>query len=80
MLRTGALLWCLALAWATSASAQQGPQTDRRVAELVQSGKLRIGVFPSFQYSKDQATGQPRGLAIRAGSGNLDRRIGGVSA
>jgi polar amino acid transport system substrate-binding protein len=64
MLRTGALLWCLAFAWATSASAQQGPQTDRRVAELVQSGKLRIGVFPSFQYSKDQATGQPRGLAI----------------
>jgi polar amino acid transport system substrate-binding protein len=29
------------------------------------AGKLRIGVFPSFQYSKDSATGEPRGLAIR---------------
>jgi polar amino acid transport system substrate-binding protein len=36
---------------------------DPRVADLVQSGKVRIGVFPSFQYSKD-AAGQPRGLAI----------------
>jgi polar amino acid transport system substrate-binding protein len=37
---------------------------DARVADLVQAGKVRIGVFPSFQYSKDSATGQPRGLAI----------------
>jgi polar amino acid transport system substrate-binding protein len=37
---------------------------DPRVADLVQAGKVRIGVFPSFQYSKDSATGQPRGLAI----------------
>src|SRR4051812_43390253 len=65
MLRTGVILLCgLPFAWAMSASAQQGGQTDHRVADLVQSGKLRIGVFPSFQYSKDQATGQPRGLAI----------------
>jgi hypothetical protein len=36
---------------------------DPRVADLVQAGKVRIGVFPSFQYSKT-ATGQPQGLAI----------------
>ena len=33
------------------------PQTqfsvDPRVADIVQSGKIRIGVFPSFKYSKD---------------------------
>jgi polar amino acid transport system substrate-binding protein len=29
------------------------------------AGTLRVGVFPSFQYSKDSATGEPRGLAIR---------------
>jgi hypothetical protein len=37
---------------------------DPRIADLVHAGKLRIGVFPSFQYSKDSATGQRRGLAI----------------
>jgi ABC-type amino acid transport substrate-binding protein len=36
--------------------------TDPRVADLVKAGKIRIGVFPSFQYST--ATGQPQGLAI----------------
>ncbi len=36
---------------------------DPRVADLVKAGKVRIGVFPSFQYSKT-ATGQPQGLAI----------------
>jgi polar amino acid transport system substrate-binding protein len=40
------------------------PQTaDPRVADIIQSGKVRIGVFPSFQYSKD-ANGMPRGLAL----------------
>lgn len=34
---------------------------DPRVADLVQAGKVRIGVLPSFQYSKT-ATGQPPGL------------------
>jgi polar amino acid transport system substrate-binding protein len=32
------------------------------MADIVQAGKLRIGVFPSFQFSRD-ATGKPRGLA-----------------
>lgn len=42
----------------------QAQQPDSRVADLVHAGAIRIGVFPSFQYSKDSATGQPRGLAI----------------
>jgi polar amino acid transport system substrate-binding protein len=51
------------IAWAVPAHAQHS-QPDPRVADLVTVGKLRVGVFPSFQYSKDSATGQPRGLAI----------------
>jgi polar amino acid transport system substrate-binding protein len=51
------------IVWALPAHAQQLP-ADQRVADLVTAGKLRIGVFPSFQYSKDSATGQPRGVAI----------------
>lgn len=59
-----AMLCYLAIAGGQSAYAQQGAQTDRRVADLVQSGKLRIGVFPSFQYSKDVTTSKPKGLAL----------------
>jgi polar amino acid transport system substrate-binding protein len=51
------------IAWAVPAHAQHS-QPDPRVADLVTVDKLRVGVFPSFQYSKDSATGQPRGLAI----------------
>ena len=36
---------------------------DPRVDDLMRAGRIRIGVFPSFQYAKDSA-GQPRGLAI----------------
>src|SRR5579871_396562 len=36
---------------------------DPRVEDLVRAGRIRIGVFPSFQYAKDSA-GQPHGLAI----------------
>src|SRR5689334_23179928 len=49
-------------------------QPDQRVADLVRAGRVRIGVFPSFQYSKDSVTGEPRGLAIgiaRAFAGRL---------
>jgi hypothetical protein len=37
-------------------------QPDPRVADLVTSGKIRMGVFPSFQYAKTPA-GEPQGLA-----------------
>jgi hypothetical protein len=49
-----------AIAWAIPASAQQ---PDQRVADLVTAGKIRMGVFPSFQYSKGP-NGEARGLAI----------------
>lgn len=39
-------------------------RADSQIADLARVGAIRIGVFPSFQYSKDTATGQPRGLAI----------------
>ena len=56
------------------------PQTqfsvDPRVADIVQSGKIRIGVFPSFKYSKDagdKAQGLALGIAnaLAAEMGNL---------
>ena len=47
---------------------------DPRVADLVQAKKVRIGVFPSFQYSKT-ATGQPQGLAVGI-SRALSSRLG----
>jgi polar amino acid transport system substrate-binding protein len=37
-------------------------QPDPRVADLVTAGKIRMGVFPSFQYAKTPA-GEPQGLA-----------------
>jgi polar amino acid transport system substrate-binding protein len=46
-----------------SASSQTQSSPDPRVSDIVQSGKFRIGVFPSFQYSKD-ASGKPQGLAL----------------
>lgn len=44
------------LACLQSAAAQQ---TDPRVADLVQSGILRVGIFPP-QYLKDETTGEPK--------------------
>jgi len=47
-----------------AAYAQQRTQVDQRVADLAHAGKIRIGVFPSTQYSEDSKTGEPKGLAI----------------
>ncbi|MBX9825450.1 MAG: transporter substrate-binding domain-containing protein [Xanthobacteraceae bacterium] len=52
------LLACLALALANPS----GAAADPRIADVVKIGKLRIGVFPSFQFSRD-AAGRSRGLA-----------------
>ena len=58
-------LFCgAAIAWTLPTDAQQAGQADQRVADLVRAGKIRIGVFPSFQYSKDLVTGEQRGIAI----------------
>jgi polar amino acid transport system substrate-binding protein len=37
---------------------------DLRVVDLVRAGKVRVGLFPSFVYTKDPTTGQLRGLGI----------------
>jgi len=58
------LLCCGIGAWQMAAYAQQRTQVDQRVADLAHAGKIRIGVFPSTQYSEDSKTGEPKGLAI----------------
>lgn len=40
------------------------PADDPRVADIARSGVLRLGLFPSFFYRKDAATGEPRGVGI----------------
>jgi polar amino acid transport system substrate-binding protein len=37
---------------------------DPRLMELVRADRISIGVFPSFQYSRNPVTGQPQGLAL----------------
>jgi polar amino acid transport system substrate-binding protein len=60
-----AALFCrAAVLWMVPAEAQEPAQVDRRVEDLVRAGRIRIGVFPSFQYSKDVVTSEPRGLAM----------------
>ena len=46
-----------------SAYSQTQSSPDPRAADIVQSGQLRIGVFPSFQYSKNES-GKAQGLAL----------------
>lgn len=70
-----ALLCCCLVTWMLPAHAQPPEQPDPRIADLVYAGKLRIGVFPSFQYARDSATGRPRGLAIGIANA-LASRIG----
>jgi polar amino acid transport system substrate-binding protein len=41
----------------------QAQSTDPRIGDLAAAGKIRMGVFPSFQYSNGPG-GEPRGLAI----------------
>ena len=47
---------------ASDSKAQQAP--DPRIADIAHSGKIRIGVFPATQYSKDPKTGEQKGLAL----------------
>ena len=37
---------------------------DPRVADSVRAGKVRVGLFASFVYSKNPATGELRGVGI----------------
>ena len=60
MTRHAVVMFCVVFAWMVPAQAQN---TDPRVGDLAAAGKIRMGVFPSFQYSKGPG-GEPRGLAI----------------
>src|SRR5262249_19317286 len=53
------VLFAIFLPATSPAAAQQA--SDPRVADLVQAGKIRIGLF-STQFSKDPASGQLRGV------------------
>jgi polar amino acid transport system substrate-binding protein len=48
---------------------------DNRIADLAENGRVRIGVFPSFQYGKNPITGEPVGLALEIASA-LASRLG----
>jgi len=37
---------------------------DQRVEDLVQAGRVRVALFPSFLYTKDPVTGELRGVGI----------------
>lgn len=51
------------------------PAADPRVADLVRAGRLRAGVFPSFLFARDGATGEPTGLAVML-AGELAAALG----
>jgi polar amino acid transport system substrate-binding protein len=65
------LLLAVAFTAALAGLAEAQQVRDPRVADVVQAGKIRIGVFPSTQYSKDSTTGLAldisRALAARVG-------------
>lgn len=56
------LLMGVLTGWEVAAHAQPAAQADPRVAHV--ADKIRIGVFPSTQYSKDTKTGERKGLAL----------------
>jgi polar amino acid transport system substrate-binding protein len=64
------LFACLALAFTNP----DPTAAESRMTDIVQVGKLRIGVFPSFQFSRDGA-GKPRGLALDIATA-LSKRLG----
>jgi polar amino acid transport system substrate-binding protein len=69
------LLLAIALAAGLASMAEAQQKSDPRVADLVQAGKVRVGLFPSFVYTKNPATGELRGLAIEIAHA-LAARIG----
>jgi polar amino acid transport system substrate-binding protein len=47
--------------WRTGSAKTQERTSDPRVADLMQAGKIRVGLFPP-QYTKDAATGELKGV------------------
>jgi hypothetical protein len=52
--------------------AEAQPVSDARVADLVQAGKIRVGVH-SVMYTKDPQTGEPKGASVGAPAKPIDR-------
>jgi polar amino acid transport system substrate-binding protein len=50
------------LGGATAAKPQQ--TADPRISDFVRAGKVRVGLFPSFFYTKNPATGELQGVGI----------------
>lgn len=48
---------------------------DPRIADLVRAGKVRVGLFPSFFYTKGSETGELQGVGIELAHG-LAARLG----
>jgi len=71
------LIATFAAMWASTAGAQQSP--DPRVADLVQTGKVRVGVH-SLMYTNDPQTGALRGastgIILLDLAGTLGARMG----
>src|SRR4051812_26585969 len=69
--KMGRMVLAVAFTVAVASIAEAQQDRDPRVADVVQAGKIRIGVFPSTQYSKDSNTGIAldisRALAARVG-------------
>jgi len=70
--RVATLACGFAVAFATSVLGQPS-DGDQRAGDIIHSGKLRIGVFPSFQYAKDQ----PQSLALNIAKA-IARRHGNI--
>jgi polar amino acid transport system substrate-binding protein len=62
MIRNLAISLILSVLLASSGTAGAQP-SDPRVADLVQAGKIRVGLF-STQYTKDPATGELRSVRV----------------
>jgi len=56
------LMLVVLLAGATAAKPQH--TADPRISDLVQASKVRVGLFPSFFYTKSPATGELKGVGI----------------
>ena len=48
---------------------------DPRVVDFVRAGKVRVGLFASFVYTKNPATGELRGVGIEIAR-SLGARLG----
>ena len=53
-----------AVAWSASSWTATGALGETRVADIMQRGKLRVALFPSFMYARKPGTGELSGVAV----------------